>query len=205
MKDDKIIQKLTDCELITLYKSEHNTGVVGELYQRYTKFVFLVSMKYLKDEDESKDAAMQIFEDLIEKILKHEIKHFKSWLYRVTVNHCLMILRANKYSQKFKDDYKKDSENFMENEYDSHLNDKDTIETKELELKTAIEKLKPEHKKCIDLFYLQEKTYTEVSEITGYTMKQVKSYIQNGKLNLKKMLLKSGVSFFVLLLIITLN
>lgn len=205
MKENKNINKLSDKDLISLYRKDNDTEVIGELYKRYTQFVFLVSMKYLKNEDESKDAAMQIFEDLIDKIKKHEIKHFKSWLYRVTVNHCLMVLRTNKYSQKFVDEYKKDSADFVENDTDLHLTSKQTIEAKEQELKTAIKKLKPEHEECIVLFYLQEKTYNEVSEITGYTMKQVKSYIQNGKLNLKKMLLKSGVSFFVLLLIFTLN
>jgi len=53
------------------------------------------------------------------------------------------------------------------------------------QLPNAISNLNTEQRLCINLFYLKEKCYEEISMQTGYSLKQVKSYIQNGKRNLK--------------------
>jgi|GEM_PF-3645964 len=92
------MQALTDNEIVALYKETRNHELVGELFRRYTRFVFLVCMKYLKEEDAAKDATMQVFEELFEKLKKHEIHHFKPWLYMVVKNHCLIHLRQEKKS-----------------------------------------------------------------------------------------------------------
>jgi RNA polymerase sigma-70 factor (ECF subfamily) len=52
-------------------------------------------------------------------------------------------------------------------------------------LEKCIETLGDEQKQCVKLFYLQEKCYKEITESTGFDMNKVKSYIQNGKRNLK--------------------
>ena len=109
MKKTNNIENLTDNEIIILYKKSKDKNLVGELYKRYTKFVFLISMKYLTDEDASKDAVMQIFEKLFEDLIKHEITNFKSWLHTVTRNHCFLILRTENYIQKKEEEIKKDS------------------------------------------------------------------------------------------------
>ena len=53
---------------------------------------------------------------------------------------------------------------------------------------TSLEELNPEQKQCLILFYLEKKSYQEISENTGFSLMQVKSYIQNGKRNLKILL-----------------
>ena len=63
-------------------------------------------------------------------------------------------------------------------------------EEKLLKLETAIEELKDEHKKCLTHFYLEKKSYEEVALMTGFDLNQVKSFIQNGKRNLKLILEK---------------
>jgi len=88
-------KQISDNELIILYKENFDKEIVGELFNRYTQFVFLVSLKYLKNEDDAKDAAMQIFEKLFKDLLNHNVENLKSWLYMVTRNHCLMNLRKN--------------------------------------------------------------------------------------------------------------
>jgi len=193
---------ISDSELISLYKLNENKEIVGELYKRYTKFVFLISMKYLKNEDESQDSVMQIFENLFSDLLNHKINNFKSWLYMVTRNHCLMKLRKNQKNLKNQQELKKDTENFMENDINSHLLNNDEKTDKENAVHLAINQLNKEQKECVVLFYVEKKSYSEISELTNYPLKKVKSYIQNGKRNLKGILIKAGISSISIILLL---
>jgi len=181
------IAQLSDNELITLYKLHKDRNLVGELYKRYSGFCFAVSMKYMKDEDDSQDAVMSVFEKLFDYLLKHNIENFKSWLYSVVKNHCLLELRNSKRQTRHHDEGQV-SENIMENRAFVYQDTDVLLEDTLQELEKAIPHLSKEQRTCIELFYLHDKSYQEVSEITGYDMKKVKSYIQNGKRNLKIML-----------------
>lgn len=177
---------LTDQEIITYYKSTCNNEWVGDLFRRYSRFVFLVCMKYLKDEELAKDASMQVFESLFTKLKKHEVQHFKSWLHSVTKNYCLGLLRGKKGLHVTGERIGQDIPVHVESEAVLHLsNEKEKLLTK---LEDAIRSLSKEQRTCIELFYLKKMCYNEVSEKTGYTDKQVKSYIQNGKRNLRLIL-----------------
>ena len=203
MKDKADIKNCSDIELIQKFKETLNNEIIGELFQRYRHLVFGVCMKYLKDEDEAKDGVMQIFEKILTDLHKHNVDNFKGWLYMVAKNHCLMYFRSKKVHielpKHLTGDYSDDgafsdsgemetggnSEGMnMELMANIHLNGED--KEKQLTLmESAIKELKKEQKICIELFYLQEKSYEEVAKITSYSMKKVKSYIQNGKRNLK--------------------
>ncbi len=172
---------------------------MGELYKRYTQFVFLVSLKYLKDEEESKEAVMQIFEKLLSDLKKHKIDNFKSWLHVVAKNFCLQELRQQQSFQKKQNEFEDFSSSFMENENKLHHTFEQDKETKLQALEKAVSELNEEQKICIELFYLQEKSYKEVEEITGFEMKKVKSNIQNGKRNLKLLLQQADISLFFIL------
>ncbi|MBE0648490.1 MAG: sigma-70 family RNA polymerase sigma factor [Bacteroidales bacterium] len=177
---------LTDNEIILRYKQTRDQELVGELFKRYTRFVFLVCMKYLKEEEQAKDAAMQVFEALFEKLKKHDIQHFKPWLHSVVKNHCLTLLRKKKTEPVFQEEFYRGFPDPVESEYVLHLSDeKESMLTK---LESAILSLSKEQQTCIELFYLKKMCYQEVAAKTGYTDKQVKSYIQNGKRNLRLML-----------------
>lgn len=171
---------LTDQELLLMYKRGNNLEVLGVLYGRYAAMVFGVCLKYIKDREESKDAVMQIFEKLVGQLHQHDVTHFKSWLYVTSRNHCLMHLRSAK-GRKFEDI----STRLMENEAGVHPDDEVDLETNLSALEKCIETLVHEQKHCVQLFYLQQKCYKEISDMTGYEDKKVKSYIQNGKRNLK--------------------
>ncbi len=189
MKIFKNISELSDQEIIDRYKKNEDKNLVGELYKRYTKFVFLISIKYLGDKEKSEDIVMQIFEKLFDDLLKHEITNFKYWLHSVTRNTCLLHIRSENYKQKHEEIIKNEQENFMESEtemYQDNINN----QINEEDLKTAIAGLKPEQKTCIELFYLHNKSYTEIVDITNYELAKVKSYIQNGKRNMKIILEK---------------
>lgn len=174
-----------DTELIALYKKTDNNAVIGHLFEKYTHLVFGVCMKYLKDEDDAKDAVMQIFEKLLIDLKKHEITQFKGWLHTVAKNHCLMQLRSDKSLSEKQQELKKDFKSFVESGYELHLNSEPDKEKQLTQLEQAINSLKEEQKICIDLFYLKEKSYQEIAVLTGYSLNTVKSNIQNGKRNIK--------------------
>ena len=173
--------------LLTEYRQSGNLEVLGQLYGRYMHLVYGLCLKYLKDEEKSKDAVMQIFEQLISKLKIHEVSNFKSWLYTMARNYCLMELRSSG-----KQEFVPMEDNFMEKDAFVHLDIEDTRERKLTVMETCMEKLPSEQRDTIKLFYLEQKCYKEVADITGYDLNKVKSYIQNGKRNLKICIEKNG-------------
>jgi RNA polymerase sigma-70 factor (ECF subfamily) len=176
----------SDLELIASYKETKDPGLVGLLFDRYSHLVLGTCVKYLKHREEAKDASMDIFEELVAKLLLHDVSNFKSWLYSLARNHCLMKLRKmSKVSEVDVQDEKFENR-FMEKPDFEHLADESVSET-EL-LNQAVAKLKDSQRICIELFYLQELSYKQVADKTGLDLKQVKSNIQNGKRNLQLIL-----------------
>ncbi|MBN1115772.1 MAG: sigma-70 family RNA polymerase sigma factor [Bacteroidales bacterium] len=185
-KSGQKLNKLSDEELIRLFKTESNRQILGEMFDRYVHLVFASCMKYLKNEDEAQDATMMIFESLEEKLGKHEVDYFKSWLYTLTKNHCLMLLRKKKpvISEQ---NFEKFQDLLMENDNFTHP-DSEESEKKYSVLLNFVNDLKDEQKLCIEMMYLNGKTYKDIAVETGFELKHVKSFIQNGKRNLKIML-----------------
>ncbi len=169
-----------DEKLLADYRLSGDLHLLGLAYEKYMTLVYGVCLKYYRNEEKSKDAVMQIFEELIIKVKKHEIKNFKSWLHVLTRNHCLMDLRKKQKINTFSIDALN-----MENEILLHH---DYTELKEIRLNTmekCMETLSTEQRASIHLFYLKQKCYGEVALETGFEINKVKSYIQNGKRNLK--------------------
>jgi RNA polymerase sigma-70 factor (ECF subfamily) len=179
------IESLTDIQLIDQYRLKGDKELVGVLFKRYTRFVFAVCIKYLRSRDESEDAVMGIFEKLFEDLKKHAVTNFKSWLYSVAKNYCLHELRNSKSKIINQHEVVNFSTPFMESSINLY-HDNDSVLEQQIEyLEKELGNLSEEQRICIELFYLKDKSYQEVASITGYTLKQVKSYIQNGKRNLK--------------------
>jgi RNA polymerase sigma-70 factor (ECF subfamily) len=183
----KKISQHTDAELLTLFKKTTQNQYLGELLERYSLLVFGVCIKYLKDQTSAQDATQQVFEKVIKEVVKYEIPYFKSWLYSVAKNQCLMQLRnsSNKmqYSAQEIDDLELTSED------DSGLKLREYLLQDKLEiLHESLQNLNKDQSACIDLFYLQKLSYREIENKTGLTFQQIKSNIQNGKRNLRMML-----------------
>lgn len=153
---------------------------LSELYQRYMELVYGVCLKYFKDAEEAKDAVLSIFEELVTKLHKYEISNFKGWLYQLTKNHCLMKLRSDKKFSKAQIDI-----SLMQNEETVHLNGMLEKEENFNQLAYCLGQLSNEQKSVLELFYLQGKCYNEIVTATGIEWNKVRSYIQNGKRNLK--------------------
>ncbi len=180
IKNTTKINQHDDSELIAAYQKSGDLEALGTLYNKYMHLVFGVCFNYFKDEEQSKDAVMQIFEELVSKLRLHQVQNFKSWLHVLTRNHCLMALRKSA-----KNPTVTLEDNFVENEDFVHLAIDDAKETQLTLMEKCMETLSEEQRRSVELFYLQEKCYKEVADITGYDMLKVKSYIQNGKRNLK--------------------
>jgi RNA polymerase sigma-70 factor, ECF subfamily len=186
--------KLSDNELIDGYKKTADRKFLGELFLRYSHLLYGITFNYFKSSDEAQDAVMDIFEQLGGLLTKHEIKNFRTWVHSVAKNHCLMKLRAEKTRNFTPFD---ENENiFMENEDFFHLMDSENNELSIHRLESALEELEHSQKICIKLFYIENKSYQEIYQITGMDFKKVKSCIQNGKRNLKIRLLNEGINYF---------
>lgn len=169
---------ISDRELLDNHRADGNSEWLGILLQRYTLLLLGVCMKYLKDETEARDAVQQIFLKVLTEAPKYKIEFFKSWLYMVAKNHCLMRLRTKGMHPKEVTDALA-----LHTETD-RAELQQTEQTYDL-LEQALEGLNPEQKTSVTLFYLQKRSYQQIAEQTGFTLMQVKSYIQNGKRNLK--------------------
>jgi RNA polymerase sigma factor (sigma-70 family) len=190
----------TDEELLKAYRNEASPEVLEDLLGRYVRFVFLVCNKYLRDQELAKDMSMQVFEKVMTDITRFEIQNFKSWLHVVAKNACLMHLRAEKGKVKVDMADAKEWERIMENPGLTHHEYDEKREVQLQQLEQAISELEEGQRQCVELFYLQERSYAEVSETTGYSLNQVKSHIQNGKRNLRNLLVGRGDVLLVLFL-----
>jgi RNA polymerase sigma-70 factor (ECF subfamily) len=183
----KKLVDLDDHQLVLEYKKSNDRKVFGVLFDRYSHLVFGVCMKYLKNQEESKDATLSIFEKIMEDLKRFDVQKFSYWIHTVARNYCLMQLRSRK-AMIYIDDEKGPGEHVLNNEHQE--TSPEESEQMLVLLEEAIGALCVEQQTCIDLFYLKKYCYQDVARISGFTMNEVKSHIQNGKRNLKIYILK---------------
>lgn len=178
--ENKKYKDETDEALIQLYQQNAQQEVLAVLYLRYYSLVYGTCVKYLEDQENAKDAVMNIYQEMIQKVKQHQIDNFKSWLYVVAKNHCLMLLRKNKQHKTVEFDG-----SFMQSEDFSHL---DAVLEKEQaldKLQYCLDQLNEDQKRSVKLFYLEQKCYNDIVEETGIEWNKIRSLIQNGRRNLK--------------------
>jgi RNA polymerase sigma-70 factor (ECF subfamily) len=177
----------TDAQLLASYRESRDAEIAGLLLERYSLLLMGVCMKYLEDEDKAKDAVQQIFLKVLNDLWKYRVENFSGWLYQVAKNHCFMQFRQEK-----KQGWKK-TEGQLYAEDEAMIKEEIAFREMQLEnLAESIEKLNEEQRICIRLFYLEEKSYRQVAESTGFSIGEVKSHLQNGKRNLKIRMDKKG-------------
>jgi RNA polymerase sigma-70 factor (ECF subfamily) len=178
-------EQYSDTALLDLYKKSRDNKWLGFLFERYSMLVFGVCMKYLKNVTDAQDATQQVFEKVILEISKYEVPFFKSWIYSIAKNHCLMQIRNKSHKPVLLDEFPE----AIDSEANENSLLKEQLQQDQTEaLLKAIDALGPEQKNCITLFYLKKQSYKEIEKTTGYTFQQVKSHIQNGKRNLRLIL-----------------
>ena len=178
-----------EAEQLAAYRKSGDVALLGTLYQPYMDMVFAICYQYLKDEEDCKDAVMQIFEKLIITLRTHEVAQFNTWLHSVARNYCLMQLRGRRaFANADEMDLDDEQIHSLSSEPDEKLFEESKLDALDPCLKTLV----PVQRDVITLFYMKQKCYREICDETGYDMKQVKSYIQNGKRNLKICIEKNG-------------
>ena len=174
---------IDDHELLRKFYEDHDNEWLGILLQRYTMLLLGVSMKYLKNEEAAKDAVQQVFLKAISELHKYKVEYFKSWIYMVAKNHCLMKLRDGK---KFIAGI--NEQLFTTADDTAEINIHIEQDKKLVNLEEALQQLNKEQQLCVTLFYLQKKSYQDIADQTKFSLMQVKSHIQNGKRNLKRIM-----------------
>lgn len=178
------IEQYSDATLLELYHKHKDSKWLGYLFERYSLLVFGVCMKYLKKVADAEDAVQQVFEKAFSEIKKYEVSYFKSWIYSIAKNHCLMQLRGKGQHTVYWETLPEEIEEENTNQF-ATIEKESFLKEQTESLNKAILSLNKEQRTCIELFYLEKLTYKEIEDKTGFTFQQVKSYIQNGKRNLK--------------------
>ena len=179
MQPDKY-NHIDDAQLLQNFYGDHDNKWLGILLPRYTLLLLGVCMKYLKNEEDAKDAVQQIFLKIISELHKYKVEYFKSWIYMIAKNHCLMQLRNNKSIAVELNEKIIPAENNSTDK--TELIEKDNRLNK---MQHAIKQLNREQQQCVILFYLEKKSYAEIVDLTRFSLMKVKSSLQNGKRNLK--------------------
>ena len=174
------LEQLKDFELITKFKESGDQKYCAELYQRYVELIYGVCLKYFKDADKSKDHTLLIYETLLNKLPRFEVKQFRSWLYVLVKNHALQALRKKSNGHIVNYD-----PGIMHSLDLMHPIDEYNDNGKEAQLKDCLNNLPEKQKNVIQLFYYQGKSYDDIANQINERKDKVRSYIQNGRRNLK--------------------
>ena len=174
--------QFADQELLEQYRSSNDLEYLGILYERYVELVYGVCLKYLQEQQKAEDAVMAIFEELVEKVKKHDIEKFRPWLHVLSRNHCLMYLRKN--NRNLTVSYEPELMQSVDSRH--HTIELEDQEDGELQsLQDCMGQLPDKQKECIKLFYYEDKSYKEIAELKEEAVGKIRSYIQNGRRNLR--------------------
>ena len=174
------ISDQSDQELLAAAILEKRPVASSVLFSRYMELVYGVCLKYMGHKVDAQDELMHVYELFVKKIKVHDVENVKSWLYVLTKNHCLGVLRKQKRNTEKFDQF---AVMYSEEEY--HPLNRDSKEDTLLKLEGCIEGLNEMQTACIKSFYYEKKSYEEISELLKIDWNKIRSNIQNGRRNLK--------------------
>ena len=175
----------SDKELLSKYRDTKDQKWLSQLFGRYVQLIYGVCLRYTPDVREAEDFTMEIYQKVADKALTHQIKSFKSWVYVVSKHHCLEHIRkiTGRRIESF-------DPNFMQMQSEFHpideMEDKMVMEAKFEVMEHCLKKLNDLQKLSIELFYYKNKSYVEIANLIEDEVSQVRSYLQNGRRNIKK-------------------
>lgn len=178
---------VSDEDLLLQYKQSGDKDLFADLFKKHVTTVYGTCLFYLQDKDEAQDATMVLFEKLMLDISTREINNFKAWLSFVVRNHCISLIRKSKTAFKNKKsyyDFEMEETSYEAEEKIQSVSDDALLQ----EMKNCLPRLKDKQRICVERFYLQNKSYQDIADETGYNLNEIKSHIQNGKRNLKLMI-----------------
>lgn len=174
---EKGLRKLSDEDVLHQYCRTRAPEYFAELFNRYVPIVFSICKSYLDHDEDRRDMVMRIFQKCLEKVDQQPVKKFSGWLSLLARNECIDYLRLQEKAPEKALPVK----NWESPENGYYHRQESLIR----ELSVALGSLKPHQRRCIELYYFEEKSYKEISRTTGFSDKEVKSYLQNGKRRLR--------------------
>ena len=190
-RKSKDYSQLSDEELIALYQDDREEACIGVLYERHYDKIYVVARNMLKDREAAKDVVMTVFEKVMKNLGSTDVQSFSNWLFIITKNECNQYLRKTSNNVKKMSafgDFQKNTSDIVEKDALVRLLKEEEDASIRHQVLDALDQLKEEQRICVRLFYYEDKSYKEIVDYTGYTEKEVKSYLQNGKKNLEKIL-----------------
>ncbi len=172
--------KYTDEELLARYKQTGNSEHFGVLYNRYIPLIYGLCLKYLKNITLAEDAVMDIFEDILPKVQRYDIREFRTWIYTVARHHALAAATDSKQTATMEL-----IPEIVQSSPTMVWADADDTTDREQMLEECMQQLPDVQRVAIQKFYFEGKSYADIVDETGLHLKSVKSYIQNGKRNLR--------------------
>lgn len=180
-----IFHAISDADLLALYQNEAARGAVEELWSRYRHLLYGEAYFLLKNETDAEDALQFAAQQLLEA--KNEVLLPKKWLFAIVKNFCLKKIKSTKNSIFIDIENSNLIENetsFVQNEGFTTLIDNETTEA----LQQAMARLPDEQRLCLHLFYWENLSFKQIAQKTNYDLNLIRSYLQNGKRNLRNLL-----------------
>ena len=161
-----------DEEILISAIKNGNSKAYAQLVERYKDLVFSLAIRMLKNREEaeevSQDAFIKVFRSL--ESFKGDSK-FSTWIYRVTYNACLDRIKKNK---KYQNDVAIDEFTFNKLDDIDNALDQMIVEERNLLIKKSINKLQENDAALLTLFYFEELSLIEISEIINIEVNTVK-------------------------------
>ncbi len=186
--DQEIIQQIQAGD-IDAYKN---------IVDRYSSQLLNLCYRYLQSTEEAEDATQEVFLKAYSALTDWEPRaQFKTWLYRIAINHCLNIVRRQKIIrfqslQKMQEDVSPTRISGL-----SHQEPADSVlvtQQKEELIRYFLQQLSESYRHVLILYFYQQLSYKEIAEILNISLSSVESRLFRAKKKLAKIISRQNIS-----------
>ncbi|MCX6744103.1 MAG: RNA polymerase sigma factor [Candidatus Parcubacteria bacterium] len=177
--------ELKDEQLVLIIR-EKDKELYSELMQRYQTKLIHYLRKFIKSNDELEDVLQEVFIKVYRNIFDFDAdKKFSPWIYRIAHNEAINYLKK----------HSKDGISLEDQEWeivDKKIDIKEDVENKLLKpkIEQGLAVLKDKYREPLILYFFEQKTYEEISDIMRLPVNTVGTLIARGKIKLKQYLQK---------------
>lgn len=160
--------------IIQDYRETGSQRAATAFVRQYQKFVYSVALRYLHNHDDADDAAQEAFIKALKNLNKFQGNaNIKTWLYRITANICINMLRKKKVLSIFTSSADADYSEAIKDE----LTPEQDYQNKEFErnFKTLLNRLPEKQRETFALRYFENMPYEEISKMLGTSVGGLKA------------------------------
>ncbi|MFT4536964.1 MAG: RNA polymerase sigma factor (sigma-70 family) [Saprospiraceae bacterium] len=176
-------KSMTDGEAIEAYLATQNANYFNVLYDRYSAKVFGKCYSLLKNEAKAQDASQEIFVKVLLNLCKFSGKSkFSTWLYSITYNFCIDVIRKNKKNiGVLVDDISAYGDEVID-----EIEDSEIMETNVIRLKAVLNEMPAGDKAILLMKYQDEFSIKDICGILNKSESAVKMKIKRAKEKFRK-------------------